>query len=100
MMVRRSGRMWGMIERSMASPMAEGQASGSLGDYGRTVRHDDCQTLIPHHHHPDGRTVGRALRLGGQVKVRTTVRVALTETIRRLGAGWWGWIPRRGARTV
>jgi hypothetical protein len=46
MMVRRSGRMWGMVERSMASPMAEGQASGSLGDYGRTVRHDGCQTLI------------------------------------------------------
>jgi hypothetical protein len=43
---------------------------------------------------------GRALRLGGQVKVRATVRVAFTETIRRLDAGWWGWISRLGARTV
>jgi hypothetical protein len=28
------------------------------------------------------------------------VRVAFTETIRRLDAGWWGWISRLGARTV
>jgi hypothetical protein len=32
--------------------------------------------------------------------VGTTVRVAFTETIRRLGVGWWGWISRLGARTV